>query len=61
MLLEATGNIGRVHRLNVEDLSDPETEFSLHNFGVNQLLAVLPIYLGEAAVPQIVVIGAEVT
>jgi Ni,Fe-hydrogenase maturation factor len=34
-------------------------EFSLHNLGVNHLLAVLPIYLGKAAVPQIVVIGAE--
>lgn len=59
--LGATGNIGRVHRLNVEDLSDPEMEFSVHNFGVNQLLAVLPIYLGEAGVPEIVVIGAEVS
>ncbi|MGB7792759.1 MAG: hydrogenase maturation protease [Terrimicrobiaceae bacterium] len=58
--VKGTGNIGSVYRLNPEDLSDPEREFSLHNLGVNHLLAVLPIYLGEAAVPQIVVIGAEV-
>jgi hydrogenase maturation protease len=59
--LKAAGAIGSVHRLSPEDLSDPEMEFSLHNLGVNHLLAVLPIYLGEAAVPQIVVIGAEVS
>lgn len=59
--LRSSGKVGSVHRFEPEDLSDPETEFSLHNFGVNHLLKVLPVYLGEAGVPNIVVIGAEVS
>ena len=59
--LRVGGEIGRIYRLKPEEMSDPETEFSLHNFGVNHLLKVLPTYLGEAAVPRIVVIGAEVS
>ncbi|MET0644139.1 MAG: hydrogenase maturation protease [Candidatus Binatia bacterium] len=58
--LTSAGKVGSVHRLELEDLCDPEAEFSLHNLGVNHLLKALPIYLGEAAVPNIVVIGAEV-
>jgi len=58
--LRGTGIIGSVHRLMPEDLSDPEMEFSLHNIGVNHLLNVLPAYLGEAALPEVIVIGAEV-
>ena len=58
--LRSGGKVGSVHRLELEDLCDPETEFSLHSFGVNHLLKLLPTYLGEAAVPNIVVIGAEV-
>ena len=58
--LRSAGKVGSVHRLEFEDLCDPEAEFSLHNLGVNHLLKALPIYLGEAAVPNIVVIGAEV-
>ena len=37
-----------------------QAEFSLHSFGVNHLLKVLPTYLNGAAIPDIVVIGAEV-
>ena len=59
--LTSAGKVGSVHRLELEDLCDPEAEFSLHNLGVNHLLKALPIYLGEAAVPNIVVIGAEVS
>ena len=59
--LASAGKVGSVHRLEIEDLCDPEAEFSLHNLGVNHLLKALPIYLGEAAVPNIVVIGAEVS
>ena len=58
--LRSAGKVGTVHRLELEDLSDPEAEFSLHSFGVNHLSKVLPNYLGEAAMPDIVVIGAEV-
>ena len=57
--LRSAGKPGSVHRLELEDLCDPEAEFSLHNLGVNHLLKALPIYLGEDAVPNIVVIGAE--
>ena len=58
--LRSAGIVGSVYRLELEDLSDPEAEFSLHSFGVNHLLKVLPTYLGEAAMPDVVVIGAEV-
>jgi hydrogenase maturation protease len=58
--LRPAGKVGSVRRLDPEDLCDPETEFSLHSFGVNHLLKSLPTYLGEAALPNIVVIGAEV-
>ena len=58
MVSDRPGKLGVFIVLN---LSDPETEFSLHNFGVNHLLKVLPAYLGEAGVPNIVVIGAEVS
>ena len=58
--LRGAGIIGSVHRLNLEDLSDPEMEFSLHNIGVNHLLNVLPAYLGDAPPPEVIVIGAEV-
>jgi hydrogenase maturation protease len=59
--LRSAGKVGSVHRLEIEDLCDPEAEFSLHSLGVNHLLKALPIYLGEAAMPNIVVIGAEVS
>lgn len=60
--LRSAGKVGSVHRLDPKDISDPDAVFSLHNFGVNHLLNLLPAYLGEAAaVPDIVVIGAEVS
>jgi hydrogenase maturation protease len=58
--LRSANGVGTVHRLEETDLSDPEAEFSLHNFGLNHLLRVLPIYLNGVAMPIIVVIGAEV-
>ena len=58
--LRSSGTIGSVHRLEPDDLCDPETEWSLHNFGVNHLLRVLPTYLGGVAIPKIIVIGAEI-
>ena len=57
--LTSAGKVGSVHRLELEDLRDPEAEFSLHNLGVNHLLKALPIYLGDAAVPNIVVIWSR--
>ena len=59
--LRSAGKVGSLHRFKPADLGDPDTEFSLHNFGVNHLLNVLPTYLGKAAVPDLVVIGAEVS
>ena len=50
--LRSAGKVGSVHRLEPKDISDPDTVFSLHNFGVNHLLKALPIYLGEGAVPM---------
>ena len=58
--LKSAGEVGSVHRLGMTDLSDPEPEFSLHNFGLNHLLRVLSFYLNGTAVPVIVVIGAVI-
>jgi hydrogenase maturation protease len=58
--LKSAGEVGTVHRLGKTDLVDSQPEFSLHSFGLNHLLRVLPNYLNGAAVPAIVVIGAEV-
>ena len=56
--LRTGGSPGTVHRLRACDLRPAGGEFSLHELGVNTLLAALSAQPHEA--PEIVLIGAEV-
>jgi len=58
--LKTGGQVGRVRRLGPRDLIPPGPELSLHAFGVAHLLRALPVVFGDRAVPEVVVIGAEV-
>ena len=61
MVLDRPGKLGVFIAFSRRIFATQMRTFSLHNFGVNHLLNVLPIYLGKAAVPDVVVIGAEVS
>jgi hydrogenase maturation protease len=54
------GPIGSVHRLRLEDVEPPEPRCSLHALGVNELATVLPVVFEGRAMPEVVVIGAEI-
>ena len=56
--LHTGGRVGAVHRLRACDLRPPGGEFSLHDFGVENLLAALCAQPQQP--PEIVLIGAEV-
>jgi hydrogenase maturation protease len=58
--LKSAGKVGSIHRLGMGDLSDPEPEFSLHNFGLNHLSGILSFYLSRTALPVLVVIGVVI-
>jgi hydrogenase maturation protease len=58
--LKTGGRSGRVRRLRPGDLVPPGPELTLHAFGVPHLLMALAITFGGRAMPEIVVIGAEV-
>ena len=58
--LKTGGRVGRVHRLGAADLAPPGPELSLHAFGVAHLLTALPIVFEGRAMPEVVIIGAEV-
>jgi hydrogenase maturation protease/hydrogenase 3 maturation protease len=54
------GAVGEVRRLLPEDVGPPGPEFSVHNLGVAHLLAALPIALEGRALPEVVLVAAEV-
>jgi hydrogenase maturation protease len=54
------GRIGRVRRLRLDDFDPPGPELSLHALGVNHLLTALPVVFEGRAMPEVVVIGAEI-
>ena len=54
------GEIGRVQRLAADDLALPADELSIHNVGVNHLLAFLAARPGGEALPELVLVGAEI-
>ena len=58
--LKTCGRVGRVRRLRVAELVPPAPEVSLHAFGVDHLLTALPVVFGGLAMPEIVLIGAEI-
>jgi hydrogenase maturation protease len=54
------GRVGRVRRFRLEDFDPPGPELSLHAVGVDHLLMALPVVFGARAMPEVVVIGAEI-
>jgi hydrogenase maturation protease len=58
--LKAGGPVGRVRRLCAADLVMHGPELSLHAFGVAHFLSGLPIVFEGRAMPEVVIIGAEI-
>jgi hydrogenase maturation protease len=58
--LRTGGRVGHVRRLRADDLVLPGAEFSLHAFGVAQVVSALPAVFGGVAMPEVVLIGAEI-
>ena len=58
--LKTCGRVGHVRRLRLDRLDPPGPELSLHAFGVDHLLTALPVVFGGRAMPEIVLIGAEI-
>jgi hydrogenase maturation protease len=54
------GQIGSVHRFRLADFDPPEQRRSMHEFGVDELATILPIVFEGRAMPEVVVIGAEI-
>jgi hydrogenase maturation protease len=54
------GRVGRVRRFRLEDFDPPGPELSLHAVGVDHLLMALPVVFGARAMPEVVMIGAEI-
>ncbi len=57
--LKTGGAPGCVRRLSPNEIDLPDEAYSLHQYGVNHLLAALAIVFAGRAVPEVVVIGAE--
>ncbi|HET8677067.1 MAG TPA: hydrogenase maturation protease, partial [Blastocatellia bacterium] len=57
--LKTGGAPGQVHRLALEDIDAPGEAFSLHELGVNHLLAAITVAFAGRDIPDVVVIGAE--
>ena len=58
--LKTGGAPGRVRRLALDEIEVPGEAYSLHQLGVNHLLAAMPGAFAGRDVPEVVVIGAEV-
>jgi hydrogenase maturation protease len=58
--LESRGAPGRVHRLRLEDLAPPLETFSAHAMDLSHLFYVLPIVFTGRAMPDVVIVGAEI-
>lgn len=57
--LKAGGAPGEVHRLTLDEIAVPDETYSLHNIGVNHLLAAMTAAFAGRDIPDVVVIGAE--
>lgn len=58
--LESRGSPGSVHRLRLEDLAPPLETFSAHAMDLSHLFYVLPIVFAGRAMPEVVIVGAEI-
>jgi hydrogenase maturation protease len=57
--LKTGGAAGEVHRLGLDEIGVPDEAYSLHEVGVNHLLAAMRVAMGGRDIPEVVVIGAE--
>ena len=57
--LKTGGTPGRVHRLALDEIELPDEICSLHQLGVNHLLAAMTSAFAGRDLPEVVVIGAE--
>jgi hydrogenase maturation protease len=53
------GQLGRVHRLGVEDIVVAETPLTSHSVGLGLLLYTLPDMIPDSEMPEIVIYGME--
>jgi hydrogenase maturation protease len=58
--LRSCGRVGHVRRVRLDRLDPPGPELSLHALGVHHLLTALPAILGGRALPEMVLIGAQI-
>src|SRR5262249_39180856 len=58
--VQAGGGPGRVSRLALDELDPPDDAYSMHQLGVNHLLAAMKAAFAGRDTPEVVVIGAEV-
>src|SRR5215471_14413127 len=58
--LKSGGAPGLVRRFTIDEIDSPDDEYSLHQLGVNHLLAAVTAAFARRAVPDVVVIGAEI-
>ena len=57
--LKTGGAPGRVRRLALDEIEAPDEAYSLHQLGVNHLLAAMTGAVTGRDLPEVVVIGAE--
>ena len=57
--LKTGGAAGHVHRLSLDEIDVPDEAYSLHQLGVNHLLAAMMVAFAGRDIPEVVVIGAE--
>src|SRR5262249_48849114 len=57
--LKTGGAPGSVFRLSLDEVGMPDETYSLHQLGVNHLLAAMTAFFGGRDTPEVVVVGAE--
>jgi hydrogenase maturation protease len=58
--LKTGGAPGRVRRLTLDEIEVADEPYSLHQFGVNHLVAAMTVAFAGRGLPEVVVIGADV-
>ena len=58
--LKSGGTPGLVRRFTMDEIGSPDDEYSLHQLGVNHLLAAMTAAFAGRVAPEVVVIGAEI-
>src|SRR5215471_7332374 len=58
--LKSGGALGLVRRFTMDEVDSPDDEYSLHQLGVNYLLAAVKAGFAGRVAPEVVLIGAEI-